>query len=77
MKEEANDLALKRYEIENEFEMSSNNANKREEMKIKDLKNDIKIFKNKINKKKKIIKNFKSFYDDFMSKYQNYINSNE
>ena len=77
MKEEANDLALKRYEIENEFEMSSNNANKREEMKIKDLKNDIKIFKNKINKKKKIIKNFKSFYDDFMSRYQNYINSNE
>lgn len=77
MKEEANDLALKRYEIENEFEMSSNNANKRAEMKIKDLKNDIKIFKNKINKKKKIIKNFKCFYDDFMSKYQNYINSNE
>ena len=76
MKEEANNLALKKYEIENEFEKSDNVVD-RDDMKIKDLKNDIKIFKKKIKKKKKLIKNFKTFCDDFMTRYPNFINRKE
>ena len=76
MKEEANDLALKRFEIENEFELSKNENGNRDEMKIKDLKRDIKIFKGKIKKKRKIIKEFQRFCNEFYIKYQRYMNSN-
>ena len=76
MKEEANDLAMKRFEIENEFEISKNEFKNRDEMKIKDLKKDIKLFKGKIKKKKKIIKEFQRFCNEFLIKYQRYMNSN-
>jgi hypothetical protein len=76
MKEEANDLAIKRFEIENEFELSKNDYGNRDEMKIKDLKRDIKIFKGKIKKKRKIIKEFQRFCNEFYIKYQRYMNSN-
>ncbi len=76
MKEEANDLAIKRFEIENEFELSKNDYGNRDEMKIKDLKRDIKIFKGKIKKKRKIIKEFQKFCNEFYIKYQRYMNSN-
>ena len=76
-KEEANNLALKKFEIENEYQNSGNNVINRNDMKIKDLKSDIKIFKNKIKKKKKLIKNFNIFYDDFLKKYNRYTNDEE
>ena len=76
IKEEANDLAIKRFEIENEFELSKNDYGNRDEMKIKDLKRDIKIFKGKIKKKRKIIKEFQKFCNEFYIKYQRYMNSN-
>ena len=75
MKEEANDLALKKYEIENEIEMSKNEYGNRDELKIKDLKKDIKTFKEKIKKKKKVIKEFQNFCNEFLIKYQRYMNS--
>ena len=76
MKEEANEIAMKRFEIENEFEISKNEFKNRDEMKIKDLKKDIKLFKGKIKKKKKIIKEFQRFCNEFLIKYQRYMNSN-
>ena len=68
LKEEAHDLAEKRFEIENEF------GNK-DDIIIKDLKKDIKIFKQKIKKKKKIVIEFKKFCKEFWIKYQRYMNS--
>jgi len=76
MKEEANDLALKRFQIENEYEFSKNNLEDRNDMKIKDLKKDIKMFKGKIKKKRRIIKEFQKFCKEFSIKYQRYINNN-
>ncbi len=76
MKEEANDLAMKRFKIENEYEFSKDNLENRNEMKIKDLKRDIKIFKGKIKKKRRIIKEFQKFCKEFSIKYQRYINNN-
>jgi hypothetical protein len=74
--EEANDLAMKRFKIENEYEFSKDNLENRNEMKIKDLKRDIKIFKGKIKKKRRIIKEFQKFCNEFSIKYQMYINNN-
>ena len=76
MKEEANDLAMKRFQIENEYEFSKNNLEDRNDMKIKDLKKDIKMFKGKIKKKRRIIKEFQKFSKEFSIKYQRYINNN-
>ena len=76
MKEEANDLAMKRFQIENEYEFSKNNLEDRNDMKIKDLKKDIKMFKGKIKKKRRIIKEFQKFCKEFSIKYQRYINNN-
>ena len=76
MKEEANDLAMKRFQIENEYEFSKNNLEDRNDMKIKDLKKDIKMFKGKIKKKRRIIKEFQKFCKEFSIKYQGYINNN-
>ncbi|MBP5706979.1 MAG: hypothetical protein J6W76_06810 [Spirochaetales bacterium] len=49
----------------------------RDELKIKDLKKDIKIFKGKIKKKRKIIKEFQNFCNEFLIKYQRYMSNNE
>ena len=76
MKEEANDLAMKRFQIENEYEFSKNNLEDRNDMKIKDLKKDIKMFKGKIKKKRRIIKEFQKFCKEFSIIYQRYINNN-
>ena len=76
MKEEANDLAMKRFQIENEYEFSKNNLEDRNDMKIKDLKKDIKMFKGKKKKKRRIIKEFQKFCKEFSIKYQRYINNN-
>ena len=76
MKEEANDLVMKRFQIENEYEFSKNNLEDRNDMKIKDLKKDIKMFKGKIKKKRRIIKEFQKFCKEFSIKYQRYINNN-
>ena len=75
MKEEANDLALKKFEIENEL-ISKKEFKNRDELKIKDLKKDIKIFKGKIKKKRKVIKEFQNFCNEFLIKYQRYMNNN-
>ena len=75
MKEEAQDLALKKYEIEKEIELSQNEYGNKNELIIKDLKKDIQIFKNKNKKKKKIIKEFQKFCKEFYFKYQKYMNS--
>jgi len=75
LKEEAHDLAEKRFEIENEFEFSNNEFGNKDDIIIKDLKKDIKIFKQKIKKKKKIVIEFKKFCKEFWIKYQRYMNS--
>lgn len=75
LKEEAHDLAEKRFEIENEFEFSNNECGNKDDIIIKDLKKDIKIFKQKIKKKKKIVIEFKKFCKEFWIKYQRYMNS--
>ena len=75
LKEEAHDLAEKRFEIENEFEFSNNECGNKDDIIIKDLKKDIKIFKQKIKKKKKIVIEFKQFCKEFWIKYQRYMNS--
>ena len=75
MKEEAQDLALKKYEIENENELSKNDYGNKDDLIIRDLKKDIKTFNNKNRKKKKIIKEFKKFCNEFYIKYQRYMNS--
>ena len=75
LKEEAHDLAEKRFEIENEFEFSNNECGNKDDIIIKDLKKDIKIFKQKIKKKKKIVIEFKKFCKEFWIKYQRYLNS--
>ena len=75
LKEEAHDLAEKRFEIENEFEFSNNEFGNKDDIIIKDLKKDIKIFKKKIKKKKKIVIEFKKFCKEFWIKYQRYMNS--
>ena len=83
MKEEAQNLAVKKFEIENEFELSKNNYENKNKILIKDLKKDIKLFKSKIKKKKKIIKGFNKFCNELYSKYQKFmkktndINNNE
>ena len=75
LKEEAHDLAEKRFEIENECEFSNNEFGNKDDIIIKDLKKDIKIFKQKIKKKKKIVIEFKKFCKEFWIKYQRYMNS--
>ena len=76
MKEEAHDFAVKKFEIENELELSKNDYENKNDIIIKDLKKDIKIFRNKIKKKKKLIKEFKKFCNEFYYKYQKYMNKN-
>ena len=80
MKEEAKEMAMKRYKIENEYEINiKNSENPNEfkiEMEIKELKKDIKIFKDKIIRKKKIIREFKFFCKDLLKKYDKYIKDN-
>ena len=50
MKEEAQNLAAKKFEIENELELSKKNYKNKDKIIIKDLKKDIKLFKSKIIK---------------------------
>ena len=76
MKEEAQILADKKFQIENELELSKNNYINKDKIIIKDLKKDIKLFKSKIKKKKKIIKGFNKFCNELYSKYQKYMNKN-
>ena len=81
IKEDAKEMALKRYNIENEYKMNISN-NKLEnpnefkiQMEIKELKKDINRFKEKIQRKKKIIKEFKNFCKDILKKYNIYMNN--
>ena len=81
IKEDAKEMALKRYKIENEYKMNISN-NKIEnpnelkiQMEIKELKKDINRFKEKIQRKKKIIKEFKKFCKDILKKYNIYMNN--
>ena len=76
MKEEAHDFAVKKFEIENELELSKNDYENKNDIIIKDLKKDIKIFRNKIKKKKKLIKEFTKFCNEFYYKYKKYMNKN-
>ena len=76
MKEEAQNLAAKKFEIENELELSKKNYKNKDKIIIKDLKKDIKLFKSKIKKKKKIIKGFNKFCNELHSKYQKYMIKN-
>ena len=82
IKEEAKEMAIKRYKIENEYkEDLSNNIDSPNEIKIKmeikEIKKDIKRFKEKIMRKKKIIKEFKLFCKDIIKKYDIYINNDK
>ena len=81
LKEEAKEMAIKKYKIENEYKINiSNNIENLNEIKIqmemKETKKDIKLFKEKIKRKKKIIKEFKIFYNDISKKYNLYVNNN-
>ena len=83
IKEDAKEMALKRYKIENEYKMNISN-NKIEnpnelkiQMEIKELKKDINRFKEKIQRKKKIIKEFKYFCKDILKKYNIYMNNKD
>ena len=82
LKEEAKEMAIKRYKIENEYKMYISNNNLEDlneikiQMEIKETKKDIKLFKDKIKRKKKIIKEFKIFCNDILKKYDLYINNN-
>ena len=82
IKEEAKEMAIKRYKIENEYkdDITNNYENPNEiklQLEIKDIKKDIKRFKEKIMRKKKIIKEFKLFCKDILKKYDIYINNNK
>ena len=82
IKEEAKEMAIKRYKIENEYkeDIFNNFENPNEikiQMEIKEMKKDIKRFKEKIMRKKKIIKEFKLFCKDILNKYNIYINNNK
>ena len=82
IKEEAKEMAIKRYKIENEYkeDIFNNYENPNEikiQMEIKEMKKDIKRFKEKIMRKKKIIKEFKLFCKDILNKYNIYINNNK
>ena len=82
IKEEAKEMAIKRYKIENEYkdDITNNYENPNEiklQLEIKDIKKDIKRFKEKIMRKKKIIKEFKLFCKDILQKYDIYINNNK
>ena len=82
LKEEAKEMAIKRYKIENEYKMYISNNNLEDlneikiQMEIKETKKDIKLFKDKIKRKKKIIKEFKKFCNNILKKYDLYINNN-
>ena len=82
LKEEAKEMALKRFKIENEYKINiPNNMDNPNDIKlkmeIKELKKDIKIFKAKKKKKRRLIKNFKQFCKDVLKKYDIYLkNSN-
>ena len=82
LKEEAKEIAIKRYKVENEYNMNISNNNLENlndvkiQMEIKEIKKDIKRFKEKIMRKKKIIKEFKLFCKDILKKYDLYINNN-
>ena len=82
IKEEAKEIARKRFKIESEFKIDSqkngaNNPNDiKLQMQIKELKKDIKTFKEKKMKKKKIIKEFKNYCKDIINKYNIYISNN-
>ena len=81
IKEEVKEMEIKRYKIENEYEININNTENpnefKMEMEIQELKKDIKIFKEKIIRKKKIIKEFKLFCKDILKKYDKYVNDNK
>jgi hypothetical protein len=82
LKEEAKEIAIKRYKVENEYNMNISNNNLENlndvkiQMEIKEIKKDIKRFKEKIMRKKKIIKEFKLFCKDILKKYDLYVNNN-
>ena len=80
IQEEAKELAIKRYKVENEFNMSKSDIEDPNEVKIqmevKELKKDIQRFKEKITKKKKIIREFKLFCKDILKKYEAYLINN-
>ena len=81
LKEEAKEMAIKRYNIENEYKLNKSNDNLvnpnelKIQMEIKDIKKDINRFKEKIQRKKKIIREFKCFSKDILNKYNIYINN--
>ena len=84
IKEEAKEIALNRYMVENElrkiniqnFNMN-NPINMKIHLEIKERKNDIKAFKLKIDRKKKIVKKFKQFYRELTKKYKKYIEESD
>ena len=82
LKEEAKEIAIKRYKIENEYKLNISNNNIENineikiQMEIREIKKDIKLFKEKIKRKKKIIKEFKIFCKDILRKYYLYLNNN-
>ena len=84
IKEEAKEIALNRYMVENElrkiniqnFNMN-NPINMKIHLEIKERKNDIKAFKLKIDRKKKIVKKFKQFYRELSKKYKKYIEESD
>ena len=84
IKEEAKEIALNRYMVENELRKmniqnydTNNPINIKIHLEIKERKKDIKAFKLKIDKKKKIIKEFKHFYRELLEKYKKYIEDSD
>ena len=83
LKEDAKEMAMRKYKIENEYKMNNISYNLCEDqddiniiIEIKERKKDIKIFKEKIKRKRKIIREFKSYCKDILKKYNKYINEN-
>jgi hypothetical protein len=79
IKEEAKEMAIRRFEIEKEYKMNvpkfDDPNDIKIKMEIKELKKDIKKFKEKKKKKKKLIKEFRKFCKDFLQKYAILINN--
>ena len=80
-KEEEKEMAIKRFEVENEFKENMlydiilNPKYLKIQMEIKERKKDIKVFKNKIIRKKKIIKEFQEYCKDIYKNYNLYMNN--
>jgi hypothetical protein len=79
IKEEAKEMAIRRFEIEKEYKMNvpkfDDPNDIKIKMEIKELKKDIKKFKEKKKKKKKLIKEFRKFCKNFLQKYAILINN--